>query len=115
MGYLLSGYIGIRAGRRSSFRLPVGWHVEEVPDKDSVIVRAADDLELIELEPEHSPRMFLFETDYYWSDIAAVDQNQAQTGNDMMQFRPSMVLQMRHHAEGGLTTHDRDAGQIRDY
>lgn len=57
--YLLSGYIGIRAGRRSSFRLPVGRHVEEVPDKDSVIVGTADDLELVELEPEHSARMFL--------------------------------------------------------
>lgn len=59
MCYLLSGYIGIRAGRRSSFRLPVGRHIEEVPDKDSVIVGTADDLELIELEPEHSARMFL--------------------------------------------------------
>lgn len=55
---LLSGYICIRPGRRSSFRLPVGRHVEEVPDKDSVIVGTADDLELVELEPEHSARMF---------------------------------------------------------
>lgn len=59
MCYLLSGYICIRAGRRSSFRLPIGRHVEEVPDKDSVIVGTADDLELVKLEPEHSARMFL--------------------------------------------------------
>lgn len=56
---MLSGYIGIRAGRRPSFRLPIGRHVEEVPDKNSVIMGTADDLELVKLEPEHSARMFL--------------------------------------------------------
>lgn len=57
--YLLSGYIGIRAGRRSSFSLAIGRHIEEVPDEDSVIMGTADDLELVKLEPEHSAWMFL--------------------------------------------------------
>jgi len=34
-------------------------HVEEIPDQNRIVVRAAYDLELIELEPEHSTCVFL--------------------------------------------------------
>ena len=34
-------------------------HIEEIPDEDGVIVRAADDLELVELEAEHPTGMLL--------------------------------------------------------
>ena len=33
--------------------------VEEVPDQDTVVVRAADDLELVKLQPEHAARVLL--------------------------------------------------------
>lgn len=33
--------------------------VEEVPDQNGVVVRTADDLELVELQPEHAAGVFL--------------------------------------------------------
>lgn len=47
--YLLSGNVSVGAGRRTPFRLAVRRYVQEIPDENRVIVRAADDLELIEL------------------------------------------------------------------
>ena len=37
-------------------------HVEEVPDEDGVVVRAAHDLKLVELKTENTTRMFLLQT-----------------------------------------------------
>ena len=36
-------------------------HVEEVPDEDGVVVRAAHDLKLVELQTKHATRMFLLQ------------------------------------------------------
>lgn len=54
IGSLRRGALGDHAGGR------VG--VQEVPDEYCVVVRAAHDLELVELQPEHAPGVLLYST-----------------------------------------------------
>lgn len=53
------------SGRRSTYRSlrrarnAARFEVQEVPYEDRIVVRAADDLEFVELKPEHPTRMLL--------------------------------------------------------
>lgn len=55
--HLLSRNIRVSAGGGSAFGLSVGRDVQEVPDQNCVVVRTADYLELIELQPENAARV----------------------------------------------------------
>lgn len=60
VGGRLLGLLNLHGSRRH-------W-VQEVPDEDGVVVRAADDLEIVKLQPEHPPRVFLQRERERWAE-----------------------------------------------
>ncbi len=57
-GWLSLGDVGVGPGGGPGVGF-IDRHIQEVPDEDSIVVWAADDLELVELEPEHAAWMLL--------------------------------------------------------
>ena len=58
---LLGSLRGVRRGLRGLLYLhrSRSHRVQEIPYEDRVVVRAANDLEIVKLEPKHPPRVLL--------------------------------------------------------